>query len=51
MHYRTAATATWSIAPAADFLALYPGEHPTVPLLRVEREDLVCQPKLALIEA
>ena len=50
MHYRTAANADWPIAPVDEFLALYPGEAERLPLLRVCREDLSCQPHLAVLE-
>ena len=50
MHYRTAANAGWPIAPVDEFLALYPGEAERLPLLRVCREDLSCQPHLAVLE-
>ena len=49
MHYRTAYNAGWPIAPVKDFLALMPGDAEELDLLRVTREDLECQPKLAVL--
>lgn len=48
MHYRTRANADWPIAPVEDFLALY-GEAERLPLLRVCRGDLSCQPAVAVL--
>lgn len=51
MHYRTEATATWPIAPVEDFTALYPaGTAETLPLLRVTKDDLPCQPHIAVLQ-
>lgn len=48
MHYRTAANEDWPIAPVEKFLALYPAaEH--LPLLRICRDDLACQPAVAVL--
>lgn len=49
MHYRTAANSDWPIAPVEDFLSLYKGSE-RLPLLRVSREDLSCQPAVAVLE-
>lgn len=48
MHYRTEATATWSIAPVDDFTRLYPASE-TVDLLRITPGDLDCQPVVAVL--
>ena len=50
MHYRTRANADWPIAPVEEFLALYPEAAERLPLLRICREDLSCQPHLAVLE-
>lgn len=50
MHYRTDATAGWPIAPVEDFTSLYPaGTAETLSLLRVTKEDLPCQPHVAVL--
>lgn len=48
MHYRTQANQDWPIAPVEDFLALYP-QAERLPLLRVCRGDLDCQPAVAVL--
>ncbi len=48
MHYRTAANRDWPIAPVEDFLALYPAAE-QLPLLRICRDDLACQPAVAVL--
>ena len=48
MHYRTEYNASWPIAPVEDFLALMPPAE-TLDLLRVTREDLSCQPAVAVL--
>lgn len=48
MHYRTAANEDWPIAPVEDFLSLYPSAE-RLPLLRVCRGDLDCQPAVAVL--
>lgn len=48
MHYRTSANPDWPIAPVEDFTALYP-ESETANLLRVTKEDLSCQPRVAVL--
>lgn len=48
MHYRTQANQDWPIAPVEDFLALYP-QAERLPLLRVCRADLNCQPAVAVL--
>ena len=50
MHYRTRANADWPIAPVEEFLDLYPEAAERLPILRVCREDISCQPRLALLE-
>ena len=50
MHYRTRANADWPIAPVEEFLDLYPVAAERLPLLRVCREDISCQPRLAVLE-
>ena len=50
MHYRTRANADWPIAPVEEFLDLYPEKAERLPLLRVCREDISCQPRLAVLE-
>lgn len=50
MHYRTRVTASWPIAPVDDFLALCGGAV-EAPLLRVTKEDLTCQPHVAVLRA
>lgn len=50
MHYRTAYTADWPIAPAEDFLALFaPEAVARQPLLRVTQGDLCCQKEVCLL--
>ena len=49
MHYRTATTAGWPIAPVDDFLQFYPGQWERVPELRITKEDLPCQMKVAVM--
>ena len=49
MHYRTAYNAGWPIAPVEDFLALMPERAEELDLLRVTKEDMECQPKLAVL--
>lgn len=50
IHYRTRANADWPIAPVEEFLDLYPEKAERLPLLRVCREDISCQPRLAVLE-
>lgn len=49
MHYRTAWTADWPIAPLEDFTRLYAEVPPSMPLLRVTAGDLACQPQVAVL--
>ena len=49
MHYRTAANADWPIAPAEAFTALYDTPAEELELLRVTKEDLLCQPQVAVL--
>ena len=51
MHYRTAANASWPIAPVDDFTALFDVPAEELDLLRVTAGDLKCQPKLAVLRA
>lgn len=50
MHYRTSANADWPIAPIDHFTRLYVTGAESLPLLRVCREDLACQPHVAVLE-
>lgn len=49
MHYRTQVNADWPIAPVEDFLSLV-GDAERLQELRVTREDLACQPHVAVLE-
>ncbi len=49
MHYRTAWTADWPIAPVETFTSLYPNVPEPLPLVRVTRADLPCQPPVAVL--
>lgn len=49
MHYRTRANADWPIAPVEDFTRQH-GRCETVDLLRITRDDLDCQPALAVLK-
>lgn len=49
MHYRTAVTASWPIAPVDDFISAMSMEAETLDLLRVTAGDLSCQPHLAIL--
>ncbi len=51
MHYKTACTATWPIAPVEDFTSLMDTKAETLDLLRVTRGDLMCQPSIAVLRA
>ena len=52
MHYRTKYNADWPIAPADDFLALYPAESVLhQPLLRITRDDLGCHKPVVVLDA
>ncbi len=52
MHYRTRYNASWPIAEAADFLALYPGTEirRDAEALRITRGDRNCHPKIVLFK-
>lgn len=51
MHYKTAANAGWPIASLEDCLAAFaPEKAKRMPLLRVTKEDLSEQPRLAVLE-
>ena len=50
MHYKTAANASWPIAPVSEFLSLYQDNAEELPLLRVSGNDLACQPKLVVLK-
>ena len=49
MHYQTRATAGWPIRPVSDFIALFDEPAEELDLLRIERGDLSCQPRLAIL--
>lgn len=49
MHFRTEANASWPIAPVDDFLALFPAPAEVLSELRVTKEDLSCQPRVAVL--
>ena len=49
MHYRTEATMSWPIAPLEVFTALLPEKPEELDLLRVEANDLSCQPAVAVL--
>ncbi|MBE5803111.1 MAG: MBL fold metallo-hydrolase [Clostridiales bacterium] len=50
MHYRTEANAGWPIAPLDEFLALYSNEAEKLDLLRISKDDMACQPALAVLQ-
>ena len=51
MHYKTKANAGWPIAALDDCLPAFRAESaPRMPLLRVTREDLSEQPRIAVLE-
>ena len=50
MHYRTACNADWPIAAAEAYTSLCPSFE-TLPLLRVVKADLACQPKTVILTA
>ena len=51
MHYKTKANAGWPIAALDDCLPAFHAESaPRMPLLRVTREDLSEQPRIAVLE-
>lgn len=51
MHYKTAANSAWPIAALEDCLpALGAESAPRMPLLRVTKEDLSEQPRIAILE-
>ena len=49
MHYRTRYNADWPITGPEDFLSLFPQKAEELNLLRVVKEDLACQMRLALL--
>lgn len=51
MHFRTSANEGWPIAPVDGFTALFAGKAEVLAELRVTREDLSCQPHLAVLTA
>ena len=51
MHYRTKVNEGWPIAPVDGFTALFAKEAETLTELRVTREDLGCQPHVAVLTA
>ena len=50
MHYKTSFNADWPIAPVDDFVKLYEGEVEYLSQLRVTKDDLNCQPRIAVLE-
>ena len=50
MHYKTCVNADWPIAGVEAFTSLYEGECEKIDLLRVCRDDLDCQPALAVLK-
>ncbi|MBR6028242.1 MAG: MBL fold metallo-hydrolase [Clostridia bacterium] len=51
MHYRTAVNADWPIAPVDEFLSrMASAPVETLTVLRVTKEDLGCQPSIALLQ-
>ncbi len=48
MHYKTVVNQSWPIAPVDDFLAYYP-QRDVMDLLRIEKEDVACQPSVAVL--
>ena len=49
MHYKTCANADWPIATVMDFTGLYDVPAEDLNLLRVARDDMMCQPKVAVL--
>ena len=50
MHYRTALNADWPITPIGDFTGQYdPADVREQPLLRVAKEDLMCQKRVTVL--
>lgn len=49
MHYRTSANASWPIQPVDAFTSLYAGKAEEIDQLRVAKDDLACQPHIAVL--
>jgi len=49
MHYKTRVNADWPIAKVDDFLALCDAPAEELDQLRVAKDDLMCQPKVAVL--
>ena len=49
MHYKTRVNADWPIAPVEAFTKLYDVPAEELDLLRVAKGDLMCQPKVAVL--
>lgn len=50
MHYKTPVNADWPIAPVEEFTRLYDVPAEELNLLRVAHGDLMCQPKIAVLQ-
>lgn len=50
MHYKTRANEDWPIAQVDDFLALCDVPAEKIDQLRVAKEDMMCQPRLAVLQ-
>ncbi|MBQ4580204.1 MAG: MBL fold metallo-hydrolase [Clostridia bacterium] len=50
MHYKTRVNADWPIAKVDDFLALCDAPAEELDQLRVAKDDLMCQPKVAVLK-
>jgi len=50
MHYKTRVNADWPIAPVEEFTSLYDVTAEELDLLRVAKDDLMCQPKIAVLK-
>ena len=51
MHYRTEVNASWPIQPAEAFTSLFAEPAEVLTQLRVVKEDLSCQPHVAVLNA
>lgn len=49
MHYRTRVNADWPIAPVEEFTGLFSVPAEELDLLRVAKDDLMCQPEIAVL--
>lgn len=50
MHYKTRVNVDWPIAPVEEFTGLYDTLAEEIDQLRVAKDDLMCQPKLAILK-